>query len=311
MRNQLEDLDLNLLRLLKVVVETRNTSVAADKLGISQTSVSRGVAKLRETFGDQLFIRKAHGVEPSELAEKLAEAAENMLTPFTNVLAAYQEFDPLLYDKEIVISLELSLLETFGQGLYRALSKALPNAAIRLVYWNQESLSRVLERKIDYLLHYEAMPLPQEIYMHHVSDMEVSLVARKNHPILSQSTELEDIHHLPLIKIASDAVPSKYDPFEEVYIQNGYTPKTRLLSHCLPIIVEALETSDAISFSSSYIRSKSDKLACYPLPKKIQQYRKFTIAGGYLQSRRGFPINQCLHEVVQSFFNSTVQPPSA
>ncbi len=60
---ELQDLDLNLLKLLKAVVETRNTHAAADKLGISQTSVSRGMAKLRETFGDQLFLRKAHGVE--------------------------------------------------------------------------------------------------------------------------------------------------------------------------------------------------------------------------------------------------------
>ncbi|MEF1341186.1 LysR family transcriptional regulator, partial [Vibrio rotiferianus] len=103
MDKNLEGLDLNLLRLLKVVVETRNTSVAAEKLGISQTSVSRGMAKLRETFGDQLFIRKAHGVEPSELAEKLAEAAEHMLTPFTQVLEAYQEFNPEEYEGSVVI----------------------------------------------------------------------------------------------------------------------------------------------------------------------------------------------------------------
>ncbi|GAM74437.1 transcriptional regulator [Vibrio ishigakensis] len=97
MQKNLDSLDLNLLRLLKVVVETHNTSVTAEVLGISQTSVSRGMAKLRDTFGDQLFIRKAHGVEPSELAEKLAEAAENMLTPFTQVLDAYQDFDPQEY----------------------------------------------------------------------------------------------------------------------------------------------------------------------------------------------------------------------
>ena len=65
-----KELDLNLMKVLKAVVEEGNTHAAADALGISQTSVSRALAKLRETFGDQLFIRKAHGVEPSELAEK-------------------------------------------------------------------------------------------------------------------------------------------------------------------------------------------------------------------------------------------------
>jgi DNA-binding transcriptional LysR family regulator len=44
MKKKLQDLDLNLLKLLKAVVETRNTHAAADRLGISQTSVSRGLS---------------------------------------------------------------------------------------------------------------------------------------------------------------------------------------------------------------------------------------------------------------------------
>ena len=161
MEQNLDNLDLNLLRLLRVVVETRNTSVAAEKLGISQTSVSRGMAKLRETFGDQLFIRKAHGVEPSELAEKLAEAAEHMLMPFTQVLEAYQEFDPQEYAGNVVVACELTLLDVFDKGLYQSLAKALPNASFKLVYWQQNSLQGLLDREVDYMVHYSMFPLPQ------------------------------------------------------------------------------------------------------------------------------------------------------
>lgn len=310
MQNQLEELDLNLLRLLKVVVETRNTSSAAEKLGISQTSVSRGVAKLREVFGNQLFIRKAHGVEPSELAEKLAEVAEHMLTPFNNVLLEYQAFDPQEYDKEIVICLELSLLEVFGKGLYKAFRKDLPKAKIKLIYWQEKSLTAVLDRQIDYMVHFEAFPLPQDIYSHHLHDIEVTLVARNGHPVLSKSTDFEDICRLPLIKIASDSIIGKHDPFDDIYLQNGFTPNIELMSHCLPVIIDALENSDAITFSSSYTVEQSDKLSCYPLPKKFHQLRKFSICGGYLQAKRGIPLQQHIHQVVQNFFNSTIQPPA-
>ncbi|AJR05168.1 LysR family transcriptional regulator [Photobacterium gaetbulicola] len=309
MQTNLEDLDLNLLKLLRVVVETRNTSTAADKLGISQTSVSRGLAKLRETFGDQLFIRKAHGVEPSELAEKLAEAAENMLTPFANVLDSYQSFDPLEYSGRIVIAVELSLLETFGQGIYRALNKALPNACLELIYWQEGSLQDILERKIDYMVHYSPYPLPQELYVHHLSIIKVSLVARKNHPVLSQTNELDAIAHLPLVKLVSDAVNIKHDPYDELYLDKGYTPKVALRTHSIPIAIDKLEHSDAIKFSSSYIMSLSDKLACYPLPKIPANLREFSISGSYLQSKRGYPLNQHLHQTMQSFFDSVIQPP--
>lgn len=171
-----------LIAIVKVVVETRNTSVAAEKLGISQTSVSRGMAKLRETFGDQLFIRKAHGVEPSELAEKLAEAADNMLLPFAEVLEAYSAFDPQQYQESVVIALEVSLLEMFGKGLYRALSAALPQAKLKLIYWQEGSLQNMLDRQLDYLVHFSLYPLPQDIYTHHLSNIALSLVAKKKPP---------------------------------------------------------------------------------------------------------------------------------
>ncbi|WP_394131389.1 LysR family transcriptional regulator [Shewanella maritima] len=309
MSNQLEQLDLNLLKLLKIVVETRNTSQAAEVLGVSQTSVSRGMAKLRETFGDQLFIRKAHGVEPSELAEKLAEAAENMLTPFANVLASYQNFDPLNYSDKIVISAEISIISTFGNGLYQALDAALPNATIKLVHWHSSSLEQVINREVDYMIHYSLLPLPQDIYTHHLSDIKLSLVARKDHPVLSQSSEWQDIHQLPLIILVSDNSSQLHEPFEDIFLDKGYKANTILVTHNENIAMSKLESSDAIMFSSSYMVNNNDKLACYPLPKTMPvELKRVSVSGGYLQSKRGYPLNQQIHQTVQSFFNSIIQP---
>lgn len=308
MGNNLDNLDLNLLRLLKVVVETRNTSVTAKRLGISQTSVSRGLAKLRETFGDQLFIRKAHGVEPSELAEKLAEAAENMLTPFTQVLEAYQDFDAKEYTGDIVIACDLTLLDVFGKGLYQSLNQALPKARLKLVYWQQHSLQSMLDRQVDYMLHYTMLPLPQDIYTHHLSDIVINLVARKDHPVLSNSSHWDDIKDLPLVKYASDSNGGKYDPYDELFLAKGVKPNICLVSHSVPIMVDKLVNSDAFSFNSSYILMHDDQLACYPLPVIPEHLRSISVSGGYLQSKRGYPLNQHLHQAVQSFFNSIVQP---
>ncbi|WP_434567799.1 LysR family transcriptional regulator [Vibrio chagasii] len=310
MGKNLDNLDLNLLRLLKVVVETQNTSVTAKRLGISQTSVSRGLAKLRETFGDQLFIRKAHGVEPSELAEKLAEASDNMLKPFTQVLEAYQEFDPEEYSGEIVIACDVTLLDVFGKGLYQSLNQALPNACFKLINWQQHSLQNMLDRRIDYMLHYTLLPLPQDIYTHHLSNIEVNLVARKNHPVLSQTSDWDDIKDLQIVKYASSSVEpgEKYDLYDDLFIARGVKPKICLKSQSIPIIVDKLVNSDAISFNSSYILVHNEQLACYPPPTMPDHLRTISVSGGYLQLKRGYPLNQHLHQAVQSFFNSIVQP---
>ncbi len=310
MQKSLDELDLNLLRLLKVVVETRNTSVAAEKLGISQTSVSRGMAKLRETFGDQLFIRKAHGVEPSELAEKLAEAADHMLTPFSQVLEAYQTFDPLEYTGDIVITIDLTLLDVFGRGIYQALIQALPKANFRFVYWQQNSLQGLLDRDIDYMLHYTLLPLPQDIYIHHLSDIKVNLVARKDHPILSKTSEWSAIKDIPMVKYASNSQVGKYDYYDELFLQQGGEPNVKLVSQNVPIMIDCLVNSDAMAFNSSYILQHDDRLTCYPLPEMPERFKTVSVSGGYLQSKRGYPLTQCLHQAMQNFFNSLVQPPT-
>ncbi|SON52028.1 LysR family transcriptional regulator [Vibrio tapetis] len=305
---ELRDLDLNLLKLLQAVVETRNTHQAADKLGISQTSVSRGLAKLRETFGDQLFIRKAHGVEPSELAEKLAEAADEMFTPLVKVVESYQNFDPQQFKGEVSIAMNIFMLEQWGDGIFSALSEALPAASFKLVYWQEQSLNEILNGQIDYLLLFSQFQLPQEIYQHHLKEIKLSLIARKDHPVLSKSTALEDIHHLPITRILADGINSKRAPVEDFYLARGYKANIVLTTHSIRVLLNKLKHSDALSFGSTLVTENEPELSCYPLPTIPKEMRTIQINGGYLQSKRGFPLNQLLHQTIQNFFDKMIQP---
>ncbi|MEZ9700411.1 LysR family transcriptional regulator [Vibrio sp. 10N.261.46.E12] len=305
---ELRDLDLNLLKLLQVVVETRNTHHAANKLGISQTSVSRGLAKLRETFGDQIFIRKAHGVEPSELAEKLAEAADEMFTPLIKVVESYQNFDPQQFTGEVSIAMNIFLLEQYGDGIFSELRSVLPNANFKLVYWQEQSLSDMLNGQVDYMLHFAQFPLPQEIYQHKLKEIKLSLIARKNHPVLSNGSAWEDIHHLPITRILVDGINSKRAPVEELYLAKGYKANIVLSTHSLRVLLSKLKNSDAFSFGSTFMTENEPELSYYPLPVIPKGMRTIQINGGYLQSKRGFPLNQLLHQTMQRYFDQVVQP---
>ncbi|CAH0529509.1 LysR family transcriptional regulator [Vibrio hippocampi] len=302
MKSSLEEMDLNLLKLLRTLVKTGSTSRTAVLLGISQTSVSRGVAKLKETFGDQLFNRKSHGIEASELAQQLAAVADNMLLPFEEVIQNYQTFDSDSYDGLITISAELSLLEVFGPGIHRAISEVFPQAKLKLNHWQETSLDKMLDRQIDYMLHYSLLPLPQEIYTQTLTEMEICLVARKDHPVLIQSSAWTDIHQLPLVKLQSSDTRGKYDIYDELYLTKGYQPDIVLTTHSIPIIMDKLLHSDAIKFSSSYLISHHKELACYPLPAIPKEMQKLGISGGYLRSKRNDPMNQRIHQVLRQFF---------
>lgn len=66
-------LDLNLLELFESIWRTRNLTATGERLGLSQPTVSRGLARLRQTYGDELFVRQQRGVEPTPFAATLAE----------------------------------------------------------------------------------------------------------------------------------------------------------------------------------------------------------------------------------------------
>jgi DNA-binding transcriptional LysR family regulator len=54
------DLDFNLLLILDCLFDAGSTTVAAERLKISQPTVSFSLGKLRAVFGDELFVR--HGL---------------------------------------------------------------------------------------------------------------------------------------------------------------------------------------------------------------------------------------------------------
>ncbi|MBU8541389.1 LysR substrate-binding domain-containing protein [Falsiroseomonas tokyonensis] len=89
-------LDLNLLKVFDAVMETRSASRAAARLGIGQSAVSHGLARLRAATGDALFVRSASGLEPTARAQRLAEPVREALLLATRALqpAAEASFDP-------------------------------------------------------------------------------------------------------------------------------------------------------------------------------------------------------------------------
>jgi len=49
--------DLNLLTVFEVLMQERNVTRAAKRLGLSQPAVSSALARLRESLGDTLLVR--------------------------------------------------------------------------------------------------------------------------------------------------------------------------------------------------------------------------------------------------------------
>lgn len=93
---QLDTLDLNLLRVLDVLMQERKVASTAVRLGLSQPAVSNALARLRCCLGDELLIRTPAGMQPTAFAMGIHNALAPALASVEAALHDKAEFDPLL-----------------------------------------------------------------------------------------------------------------------------------------------------------------------------------------------------------------------
>ena len=86
--------DLNLLIALNVLMEERNVTRAADRLGLTQSAASRMLGRLRATFDDPLFVRTSRGLTPTKRALDLAGPLREYLAGLEKLLLERGDFDP-------------------------------------------------------------------------------------------------------------------------------------------------------------------------------------------------------------------------
>jgi DNA-binding transcriptional LysR family regulator len=97
--------DLNLLVILDVLLRSRSTTVAARRLGRTQSAVSHALARLREAFGDPLFVRVGSALRPTRVAEALETPLREVLLRAEALFSrADGAFDPSRIERTFVVA---------------------------------------------------------------------------------------------------------------------------------------------------------------------------------------------------------------
>ena len=93
MIKELRNIDLNLLIVFNALAEEEHLTKAAEKLHLSQPAVSNALARLRELFDDELFVRAPKGMRPTLKAQKLKAPIKQALSIIRDQLLAPETFD--------------------------------------------------------------------------------------------------------------------------------------------------------------------------------------------------------------------------
>lgn len=90
----LKEIDANLLVTLDALLVDASVTRAAERLGRSASAVSHALAKLREIFDDDLFVRAGQRLVPTSRALELAPTIHVILAGMESLLRPNKPFDP-------------------------------------------------------------------------------------------------------------------------------------------------------------------------------------------------------------------------
>ena len=91
---QIRKVDGGLLLIFRELLLRRRATQVAGQLGLSPSAISHALTRLRDLFGDPLFIRRSHGLEPTQRAIELGPQVDALIAMAGAAISRDQGFDP-------------------------------------------------------------------------------------------------------------------------------------------------------------------------------------------------------------------------
>ncbi|MCY1160142.1 MAG: LysR family transcriptional regulator [Citricoccus sp.] len=138
-------LDLNLIRVLAAVIEEGTLTAAADRLNLTQPSITHAVNRLRRLTGDDLFRRSGRGVRPTRVALQLYAELGHLPRDADAALARLTVFDPSTAATTFRAAMTDLGQAAFLPALSSMLERAAPRARLDVLPLDTDTAARDLE----------------------------------------------------------------------------------------------------------------------------------------------------------------------
>lgn len=253
MESTLARTDLNLLVALKVLIEEKNVTRAAERLYITQPAMSKTLQRLRELFDDPLFTRTAHGLVPTPKTDELSTPLNNILAQIeTSILTP--DFDPAEAEGEIFITAP----EFFAIGAIPILLDKLQQEAPHLQIQSRNLLDDQEEQlasgQLDFSIHLQQHYGP-DINCYELFTTTAVFWMREQHPLANkEKLSRKDLTKYPFIALH---IPNIHDMelhiIRERLINSGIEEHPILRTSQLLTALETLTRTDSILMGPDYL----------------------------------------------------------
>ena len=200
----LKETDLNLFIAFDVIYTEKSLTKAGQVLGITQPAVSNALSRLRELFGDDLFIRTSKGMIPTPVANQIIKDVRSALSLIQNTISETEKFDPSIAEMTFKISIGDSSEYRLLPLLIKELAEIAPKIKVETYLTPRKDAPRELASgTIDFSID---PPVHSDPHLRHekIYEEDYVMIVRKDHPILNlKEITIEDYLKLSHIHISN------------------------------------------------------------------------------------------------------------
>jgi DNA-binding transcriptional LysR family regulator len=273
----LNDFDLNLLMTFNAIYRHQNLSAAAGEMGLTQPAVSAALKRMRLRFGNPLFVRTSHGMQPTPYADNMAPKIGRILDILREVDQP-AKFSPQTTEINFKVYVNDVGLMTAMPMVMRRLSDEAPLARLTIVDLRPDEVIDALDSAdIDLAVGY-FLGMPDWAHQQNLRDTSYVCAVRADHPDIGDTLSLEQFlaakHAMYWTKGAT------YSEVEGVLAQLKLTREVKLRVPRLSALPFLIAQSDLIvtipeDLGTTFSSLINIKLFKPPLPLANFQIRQY------------------------------------
>jgi DNA-binding transcriptional LysR family regulator len=256
--HNIRKIDLNLLVVLDALLDERNVTRAAVRLGYTQPTISGMLTRLRQLFGDPLFVRAQRGLLATPRAQALAAPLKQLLAD-SHRLVARDVFDPVNAEAAFTISSNDYMQHAILVPFVRLLRREARQIQLAITPPIIEGLGDALARgRIDLAVtipEFAMSDLPSRLLYRE----RYVVVVRPQHPLAHRAAmTLERFCNLDHV-VVSPTGGSFEGPTDQALARLKLRRKVRYSVSSFLLLPEILQTDDLVALVPSRLLRANDK----------------------------------------------------
>jgi DNA-binding transcriptional LysR family regulator len=193
--------DLNLLPVFLTLMDERNVTRAAERLGMTQPALSNALNRLRDTLRDPLFIRERYGMKPTQMAEELAPVVRAALSNLDDAIGGQQEFDPALATRQFTIAPNSYVEYALMPVVVAKLREIAPGIRLRLIPFGNDLIETGAVSGATEMVLGRVVDPPDNMVVQHIMHDGLACVVRKDHPDVGDHLSQEQYERMKHVNV--------------------------------------------------------------------------------------------------------------